>query len=532
MGQERNSTLLKAMGLSLPPKAPKVSLPPDPADIREADPLVKGMAFLKGLLGIAQDPGDPYSGGGALLNAAIPLAGAVKSFKGWHGTPHVFAPEVEVLRGGKSLTLDVRELAKAGVLPPVEAAVPALKVGAPLHPEMPDVVQKVYPLGRFRNDKIGTGEGAQVYGQGQYIADQRQVGSGYRPAWDPPSVEEMTRTLRQDIEDMALSFVHDPTLNANPITEPFTTRDTVDLLKAMGLETITPQSPLVSAVDNVFRLAQRDRAFSNDVQSAFATLQQTIRTDPAFTKDFVPRALKRLRAERPGSLYRVRVNTDPTQLLQWDRTLPDQPAKVREALRRMFPDVEEILQRPSKLFFSDHPRFQGDSYAVAHGVLGPVGTISLDTTGVPYFYRGNAAPSSLKVLPARLAGNSPEEILDDLNTLLASHPSTAAATGEDIYRAIGRVHGPIGGDTRIRDQIASDLLGKADIPGIRYLDGVSRKKGEGTYNYVISRPEIIDILKRYSILAPMAGSAGLAKLMSSHGPRTEAQAKLDKSTKK
>jgi hypothetical protein len=36
------------------------------------------------------------------------------------------------------------------------------------------------PLGRFKSQKIGTGEGAQAFGEGHYLAENRQVGGGYR----------------------------------------------------------------------------------------------------------------------------------------------------------------------------------------------------------------------------------------------------------------------------------------------------------------------------------------------------------------
>ncbi len=55
------------------------------------------------------------------------------SIRGWHGTPHTFAPEPEA------------------------------------------------PLGRFKDEAIGTGEGAQAYGYGHYVAGNRSVGENYQP---------------------------------------------------------------------------------------------------------------------------------------------------------------------------------------------------------------------------------------------------------------------------------------------------------------------------------------------------------------
>src|SRR5690606_30468858 len=49
-----------------------------------------------------------------------------------------------------------------------------------------------------------------------------------------------------------------------------------------------------------------------------------------------------------------------------------------------------------------------------------------------------------------------------------------------------------------------DVLRKAGIPGIKYLDQGSRDAGEGTRNYVLFRDDIIDIIKKYGIAAAIA----------------------------
>ena len=59
-------------------------------------------------------------------------------------------------------------------------------------------------------------------------------------------------------------------------------------------------------------------------------------------------------------------------------------------------------------------------------------------------------------------------------------PSDRVGTGEEIYRGLA-------GLTRANNPnaAASAALKEAGIPGIKYLDGSSRSKGEGDYNYVI-----------------------------------------------
>jgi hypothetical protein len=58
-------------------------------------------------------------------------------------------------------------------------------------------------------------------------------------------------------------------------------------------------------------------------------------------------------------------------------------------------------------------------------------------------------------------------------------------------------------------QAASAALRELGIPGIRYLDQGSRGAGEGTSNYAIFDPSIIEILRKYGILGPVAAGGGL-----------------------
>ena len=54
---------------------------------------------------------------------------------------------------------------------------------------------------------------------------------------------------------------------------------------------------------------------------------------------------------------------------------------------------------------------------------------------------------------------------------------------------------------------------QAGIPGIRYLDQGSRGgAGQGTSNYVVFDPKIIDILRKYAVpgLITGGGAAGVA----------------------
>lgn len=56
-----------------------------------------------------------------------------------------------------------------------------------------------------------------------------------------------------------------------------------------------------------------------------------------------------------------------------------------------------------------------------------------------------------------------------------------------------------------RRAAASQLLKNQGIPGIKYLDGMSRSSGEGSLNYVVFDDALVTILKKYGVALPALG---------------------------
>jgi len=77
--------------------------------------------------------------------------------------------------------------------------------------------------------------------------------------------------------------------------------------------------------------------------------------------------------------------------------------------------------------------------------------------------------------------------------------------GEQIYEVAAQL--PSGGMSRSQVE-ASNLLNEAGIPGIRFLDGSSRKAGEGTRNIVVFNPDDIREVKRDGELVHKKGLLG------------------------
>jgi len=87
---------------------------------------------------------------------------------------------------------------------------------------------------------------------------------------------------------------------------------------------------------------------------------------------------------------------------------------------------------------------------------------------------------------------------------------TLSKTGGDIYDRLSRRIALAQGRPGTADAAVSRRLLDAGVPGIRYLDQGSRGAGEGSYNYSVFDPKIIEIMRKYGIVPPLAGAGLLA----------------------
>lgn len=92
--------------------------------------------------------------------------------------------------------------------------------------------------------------------------------------------------------------------------------------------------------------------------------------------------------------------------------------------------------------------------------------------------------------------------------------SPKSGSGENIFRQMAKKLYEEGDETRKADlpgfdyEAAGNVLREAGIPGIRYLDGMSRTAGEGSRNYVVFDDSLIDIVRKYGIAGLLAAYYG------------------------
>ena len=154
-----------------------------------------------------------------------------------------------------------------------------------------------------------------------------------------------------------------------------------------------------------------------------------------------------------GHMYEVTIRANPEDFLQWDKPLSEQSANVQAVLKRALPPTA----------------WSGVSRADAEGgqIIGILQRLAASER-LPNGSVVGAQDAAARVSEAlRSAGAS-----DPWMPGGARGTSAAGGTGESI------------------PQFSS---GASGIPGIRYLDQGSRGAGEGTHNYVVFNPDIVDI---------------------------------------
>lgn len=221
-----------------------------------------------------------------------------------------------------------------------------------------------FPHGRFRLDKIGTGEGAQAYGHGIYFADREEVGKSY---------------MRSPGEQFTLYGERQNLTGRGFLEKPKSERRALSALSDFQGNFIEAEKALRESFDPI------------SIESA-NLIKKWVSEDA-------------IKPYNEGNLYQVDIPDDAIpKLLDWDKTYEEQTEYVRRRLDE----------------------------------------------GGKGIYVGR--------------------------------------TGKQIYDEILYEQG--GYDAK---QIsASEYLAKLGIPGNRYLDGDSRGKGEGSYNYVIWDQGLLD----------------------------------------
>ncbi len=179
---------------------------------------------------------------------------------------------------------------------------------------------------RFDISKIGTGEGAQAYGRGIYLAENEKVAKAYR---DGLSGEKFTTPDGKEFgtyDDFKYDWLN-PRAAAEPGGANFPSLIERGLSTGGGGRDATASygDELRRSAGNLRTLAQgkyRDQAPEFEAAASFAERL----------------ADEGIASKSGGHMYETRINANPEDFLDWDVPLSQQSEKVRNAL----PDVYRV----------------------------------------------------------------------------------------------------------------------------------------------------------------------------------------------
>lgn len=265
---------------------------------------------------------------------------------------------------------------------------------------------------KFDSSKIGTGEGAQAYGHGLYLAESPAVADDYAKKLGSPSVKIGEKSYSE--------------LDGGWISD-------------LG-EKLPSLSDLTTALN---RIGQAGYKKTDAISRTKSYIDSNVPSYGADEKS-VLKMLGESEVLPGGHRYKVDLPDEHiAKMLDWDKPLSEQ-AQILEQLGAKL-DQSSV----------------GNALGVYNGKI-PLGALS----GTNYSGTGQ--------------GQLP--------------------TGKDLYRRLheAAIKSGAAEPALIKEKQAADLMRKAGIPGIRYLDGGSRGTGQGTSNFVVfpGNEGLLSILER------------------------------------
>jgi hypothetical protein len=159
---------------------------------------------------------------------------------------------------------------------------------------------------RFSMDKIGTGEGAQVFGHGLYMAENELTAQTYRDNLSDITIDGEVAWNPQD------HYLAQSKMAGELDAIERTARDNLARAKAVPATTEAEARGLFSTVE---KLDARRQQNIDEAQAYLDRIEQ----------------IQKAEVKSAGNLYEVKVDVEPEQLLDWDKPLSQQSEKVQAA---------------------------------------------------------------------------------------------------------------------------------------------------------------------------------------------------------
>lgn len=472
----------------------------------------------------------------------------------WHGTPHEFATEVELTHSdGRKQFVSTEVKLPDDIVKGIRDG--SIEVGA-------------HPYGRFALQKVGTGEGAQVYGYGLYFTQTEGIAKHYRRTLSRANVKLLPDTRiawdklpgglkAKPIWEAVFNFERANSDHAEAPLDRLVQHITYGAFLALGIHGVTSNyyghERAIRAILKTapgFTEAQKKfdevtyPAYKARIKDAETEWKSTPYNTPRYNQlsEMLLRENRNIDKQRDelyveplkyfgftdeqspdeiitavieaagnrsfGYVYKVKINTADDAFILYDKPLSEQSDLVKKAFEYSGP--AQIIAPFSVREWKEEtfgPRT--DHWLKVTYKTPKAGTIS------QYLgYVRQEKPSGGQLLGNKasyavfvpIVVSSPTDsswglaktfstLEEAKNYLVQELPNTQG--GKNFIAEIqARLANVRGSELVPRQEHQISLLQQKGIKGVKYLDGMSRSKGEGRYNYVIFDESVIDIVER------------------------------------
>ncbi len=185
-----------------------------------------------------------------------------------------------------------------------------------------------HKVDRFSTEKIGTGEGAQVYGWGLYFAENRQVANEY--------ADGLTAGFRADGRAKPWWVIDGQTMDELPSDWSETRKEAARAL-ALG-DATKAKAELEQQIAGI----KGDRSVEKWAEEFRAEI------------DALENRVQRVRPDIAPRVYTVELDVEPEDLLDWDKPLSEQSAKVKAALAPLQQEYRDREGSSGTFYISPH----------------------------------------------------------------------------------------------------------------------------------------------------------------------------------
>lgn len=321
---------------------------------------------------------------------------------------------------------------------------------------------------KFSLHAIGSGEGNQSFGWGLYFASRREIAENYREKLSPSVVT--FKALTPEENDSLGSELRDRMAAAIAKGQPMLAVDALAERKKL----LNERS---EEIHRDIAEAQRNGDAGVRIPEFRANLEILGNQSWAIDK-LLAGGLEMTPAG--GRLYEVEI--PDADYLDWDRPASQQSPKVREALTALGITWEEFKPKTPKQWLR-----WTESKAFDFLWREDVGIRSALREGLELakFAVESGDPSSFNRWQEQHQGYSPKGYAVD-------------PLGSSLYEQLqGDAHREMRGRWQDSARVVSEKLAKLGVNGIRYLDGGSRRYGQGTFNFVVFDDRLVEVTTFY-----------------------------------